>query len=148
MNVIIIKNWDWQRNPDWYYQKRAHKGDLWYRQLPSQTVQETGKQLDKAWNSFHVLKKTGGIRNTQMLCFQQDTRTVTYMQMGIWHEKGSDELLLSLPKDLKSHLEETYGIDEKFLYLKKKIFKEMVSYKTVANLSAGKRKMRSYPLIT
>ena len=26
-----------EKYPDWYYQKKAHKGDLWYRQLPSQT---------------------------------------------------------------------------------------------------------------
>ena len=31
------------------------------------------------------------------------------MQMGIRHEKGSDQLRLSLPKDLKSYMEETYG---------------------------------------
>ena len=29
---------------------------LWYRQLPSQTAQETRKQLDKAWRSFLILK--------------------------------------------------------------------------------------------
>ena len=52
-----------EKYPDWYYQKKAHKGDLWYRQLPSQTAQETCKQLDKAWRSFYVLKKTGGIKN-------------------------------------------------------------------------------------
>ena len=23
--------------PDWYYQKKAHKENLWYKQLPSQT---------------------------------------------------------------------------------------------------------------
>ena len=34
-----------EKYPDWYYQKKAHKGDLWYRQLPSQTAQETCKQL-------------------------------------------------------------------------------------------------------
>ena len=43
-----------EKYPDWYYQKKAHKGDLWYRQLPSQTAQETCKQLDKAWKSFYV----------------------------------------------------------------------------------------------
>lgn len=37
-----------EKYPDWYYQKKAHKGDLWYRQLPAQTAQETCKQLDKA----------------------------------------------------------------------------------------------------
>ncbi len=41
-----------EKYPDWYYQKKAHKGDLWYRQLPAQTAQETCKQLDKAWKSF------------------------------------------------------------------------------------------------
>ena len=39
-----------EKYPDWYYQKKAHKGDLWYRQLPSQTAQEICKQLDKAWH--------------------------------------------------------------------------------------------------
>ena len=47
------------------------------------------------------------------------------MQMGIRHEKDSDRLRLSLPKDLKSYMEETYGIHEKFLYLENKIFRDM-----------------------
>ena len=34
-----------EKYPDWYYQKKAHKGNLWYKQLPSQTAQETCKQL-------------------------------------------------------------------------------------------------------
>ena len=57
--------------------------------------------------------------------FKQDNIPVTYMQMGIWHEKGSDQLRLSLPKDLKSYMEENYGIHEKFLYLENKIFRSM-----------------------
>ncbi|MZT56121.1 transposase, partial [Blautia wexlerae] len=28
-----------EQHPDWYYQKKAHKEDLWYKQLPSQTAQ-------------------------------------------------------------------------------------------------------------
>ena len=114
-----------EKYPDWYYQKKAHKGDLWYRQLPSQTAQETCKQLDKAWKSFYVLKKTGGIKEPNPPRFKQDNIPVTYMQMGIRHEKGSDQLRLSLPKDLKSYMEETYGIHEKFLYLENKIFRNM-----------------------
>ncbi len=39
--------------------------------------------------------------------------------------KGSDQLRLSLAKDLKSYMEETYGIYEKFLYLENKIFRNM-----------------------
>ena len=43
MNGIIIKSWDWKKYPDWYYQKKTHKGNLWYKQLPSQTAQETSE---------------------------------------------------------------------------------------------------------
>ena len=114
-----------EKYPDWYYQKKAHKGNLWYKQLPSQTAQETCKQLDKAWRSFYVLKKTGGIKDPNPPRFKQDNIPVTYMQMGIRHEKGSDQLRLSLSKDLKSYMEETYGIHEKFLYLENKIFRNM-----------------------
>ena len=88
-----------EKYPDWYYQKKAHKGDLWYRQLPSQTAQETCKQLDKAWKSFYALKKTGGIKAPNPPRFKQDNIPITYMQMGIRHEKGSDQLRLSLSKD-------------------------------------------------
>ena len=34
--------------PDWYYQKKSHKDDLWYKNLPSQTAQEVCKLLDKS----------------------------------------------------------------------------------------------------
>ena len=114
-----------EKYPDWYYQKKTHKVNLWYKQLPSQTAQETCKQLDKAWKSFYVLKKTGGIKDPNPPRFKQDNIPVTYMQMGIRHEKGSDQLRLSLPKDLKSYMEETYGIHDKFLYLENKIFRNM-----------------------
>ena len=39
---------------------------------------------------------TGGIQDPNPLRFKQDTIPVTYMQMGIGHEKGSDQLRLSL----------------------------------------------------
>ena len=32
-----------EKYPDWYYQKKTHKGNLWYKQLPSQTAQETSE---------------------------------------------------------------------------------------------------------
>ena len=76
-----------EKYPDWYYQKKAHKGDLWYRQLPSQTAQEICKQLDKAWKSFYVLKKTGGIKDPNPPRFKQGNIPVTYMQMGIHRQQ-------------------------------------------------------------
>ena len=101
-----------KKYPDWYYQKKAHKGDLWYRQLPSQTAQETCKQLDKAWKSFYVLKKTGGIKDPNPPRFKQGNIPVTYMQMGIRHEKGSDQLRIYPPENGKCDLIVIYEIEE------------------------------------
>ena len=41
-----------EKMPDWYEQKKAHKDDFFARLLPSQTAQEVAKQLDKAWKSY------------------------------------------------------------------------------------------------
>ena len=58
--------------PNWYYQKAAHKDDLWFKQLPSQTAQEICKQLDKAWKSFYSLKKSEGIEDPKPPRFKHD----------------------------------------------------------------------------
>lgn len=110
--------------PDWYYQKMAHKKDLWYRQLPSQTAQEVCKQLDKSWRSFYALKESGGIANPNPPRFKHDNIAITYMQNGIVHEKGSERIRLSLPKQLMSYMESEYQISDKFLYLENRIFKD------------------------
>lgn len=109
--------------PDWYYQKKAHKADFWYRQLPSQTAQEVCRLLDKSWKSFHTLLKTHGIENPGQPGFKHEPVAVTYMQMGIRHDAGSDTVRLSLPKQLKGYMKSAYGISDKFIYLKNKIFK-------------------------
>ena len=69
--------------PDWYYQKKYHKVDLWYKQLPSQTAQEVLKLLDKSWKSFYVLQKTHGIDNPRPPRFKQAPIVITYMQNAI-----------------------------------------------------------------
>ena len=109
--------------PDWYYQKKAHKDELWFKQLPSQTAQEVCKLLDKGWKSFFVLKKTGGIENPNPPGFKNSNIAITYMQKGISHEKGSDTVRLTLSKQLKRYMADTYGICDKYLYLKNVIFK-------------------------
>ena len=48
--------------PDWYYQKKEHKNNLWYKQLPSQTAQEVCKILDKSWKSLEYKLALKGIR--------------------------------------------------------------------------------------
>ena len=114
--------------PDWYYQKSSHKGDLWFKSLPSQTAQEICKQLDKAWKSFFVLKKTGGIGDPKPPRFKQEPIPVTYMQNGI-KRIGKTALRLSVPKALKDHLAEKYDIHEDYLILENGVFRDMDTIK-------------------
>ena len=109
--------------PDWYYQKKAHKDDVWYKQLPSQTAQEVCKLLDKSWKSFYSLKRTGGIENPQPPRFKHSCMAITYMQNAVVHETGSETVRLSLPKQLKAYMSEAYGIGETYLFLKNMVFK-------------------------
>ena len=70
--------------PDWYYQKKAHKNDLWYKHLPSQTAQEVCKLLDKSWRSFYALKKSNGIENANRPRFKHELIAITYMQQNLF----------------------------------------------------------------
>ena len=117
--------------PDWYYQKKYHKVDLWYKQLPSQTAQEVLKLLDKSWKSFYVLQKTHGIENPRPPRFKRAPIVITYMQNAIVHEKDSDVVRLSLPKQLKIYMSETYGISDNYIYLKNMVFKDTDAIKQI-----------------
>lgn len=117
--------------PDWYYQKSHHKDDMWYRSLPSQTAQEVCKLLDKSWRSFYVLQKTGGVMNPRPPRFKQDGIAITYMQNGMKHESGNGRIRLSLPKRLKEYMREAYQIDEDYLFLENKIFKDIGQIKQI-----------------
>ena len=101
--------------PDWYYQKKAWKDSLWFKQLPSQTAQEVCKLLDKSWRSFYALKKSGGIENPNPPRFKRANIPVTYMQNGIVHQKGTEKVRLSLAKKLKEYMGTAYDIHENFL---------------------------------
>ena len=115
--------------PDWYYQKAAHKNNLWYKQLPSQTAQEICKQLNSSWNSYFKLLKTGGIKNPKPPRFKHDNIAVTYMQNGIMH--NSDVVRLSISKGLKDFMSKEYGINDDYLYLKNPIFKNIDTIKQI-----------------
>ena len=121
---LHYKDMDLDEYPDWYYQKKAHKDDLWYKQLPSQTAQEVCKLLDKAWKSFYQLQKTHGIENPKPPRFKQENIAITYMQKGIVHAKGDSTVRLTLSKQLKQFMSKQYDITNNFLYHKNKIFKD------------------------
>lgn len=122
---IHYKELGMEKYPDWYYQKSHHKDTMWFKSLPSQTAQEVCKLLDKSWKSFYVLQKTNGIMNPRPPRFRQNGIAVTYMQNGIKHEEQSESIRLSLPKNLKEYLKEKYQINDNYLFLKNRIFKNI-----------------------
>ena len=101
-SVSITKKQGWSSILTGTIKKKAHKEDLWYKQLPSQTAQEVCRLLDKAWKSFYALKRSGGIETPRPPRFKQESIPITYMQMGIVHERDTDRVRLSLPKTLKN----------------------------------------------
>lgn len=117
--------------PDWYYQKKSHKNDLWYKNLPSQTAQEVCKLLDKSWKSFYKLVKTHGVANPHPPKFKHSKMPVTYMQNGIVHTPGSDMVRLSISKQMKDYMSKAYGISENYIYLKNQIFKSTDNIKQI-----------------
>ena len=123
-----------EKYPDWYYQKKHIKEICGINSFRHRQRRRPASSWTKHGNLL-CPEKTGGIKEPNPPRFKQDNIPVTYMQMGIRHEKGSDQLRLSLPKDLKSYMEETYGIHEKFLYLENKIFRNM----------DHKKQLRIYP---
>ena len=117
--------------PDWYYQKKAHKENIWYRSLPSQTAQEVCKILDKSWKSYFELLKTGGIENLHPPRYKKNGIPITYMQNGIVHKKGSDRVRLTISKSLKAFMAKEYDIYEDYLFLKNEIFRNIDSIKQI-----------------
>lgn len=116
--------------PNWYYQKKAHKQDLWYKQLPSQTAQEVCKQLNSCWKSFYT-KQTKGDTNARPPRFKNENMAITYMQNALVHEKDSPIIRLSLPKQLKAFMLKEYGICKTYLYLENPIFKSTNTVKQI-----------------
>lgn len=117
--------------PNWYYQKKAYKDNMWYKNLPSQTAQQVCKKLDEGWKSFFALKKSGRIENPKPPRFKQDKIPVTYMQNGIKHESGSRCIRLTLSKNLKKHMLEKYSINANYLFIENKIFCDINTIKQV-----------------
>lgn len=55
------KKMGFEKMPDWYYQKKNLKKDMWYKSLPSQTSQDILQRLAEGWKSYFQLKQSGGI---------------------------------------------------------------------------------------
>lgn len=117
--------------PDWYHQKKDHKDDLWFKQLPSQTAQETLHILHQAWKSYFVLLKSGGIKNPKPPKYKNSGIVITYMQNGLVHDRADGTMRLTLSKGLKTFMASAYDIHAKYIYLKNPVFKIVENVKQI-----------------
>lgn len=122
---------DGGKYPDWYCQKKSHKDDLWYKQLPSQTAQETLRELHCSWKSFFALKKSGGIKNPHPPKFKHSGIAVTYLQNGFRHDQTTGTVRLSLSKGLKDYMASAYGICLNYIYLENSLFERVDTIKQI-----------------
>jgi IS605 OrfB family transposase len=117
--------------PDWYKQKKELKDHFWYKNLPSQTAQETLKILSDNWKSyFKSIKdyksnpdKYTGKPKPPSYKPKDDKFNFRFLNNGF--KVIDNKLRLSLPKQLKNYLKEEYSINQKFLWIK--VPKELLS---------------------
>lgn len=114
--------------PNWYEQKKRLKNNFFYKNLPSQTAQELLNQLQQSWNSFFVLKKTGGIENPKPPRFKKSETGFCYLKDAI--EKKGEMIRLSIPAQLKGYLSEQ-GLDTKYINLKIESFSDIQTIKQI-----------------
>ena len=101
--------------PSWYDQKASLKNQFWYKNLPSQTAQNTLDILNKSWKSCFKLKNTGGIKNPRPPRFKEDFN-FTFLNNG-FKILDDNTIRFSLSKQMKEYLR-LRGIDLKYLTLK------------------------------
>ena len=117
--------------PDWYKQKKELKEHFWYKNLPSQTAQETLKILSDNWKSyFKSIKdyksnpdKYTGKPKPPSYKSKDSKFNFCYLNNGF--KIIDNKLRLSIPKQLKDYLKEEYSINQKFLWIK--VPKELLS---------------------
>lgn len=117
--------------PNCANQKKNHKSDFWYKQLPSQTAQAVLELLDDGWNSFFALKKSGGIENPHPPKFKNDNIAITYKDGGFKHNPGSDVIRFTISRKLKAYMASAYKIHLDYIYLENDIFKRMDMIKQI-----------------
>jgi putative transposase len=117
-----------EKAPTWYTQKKEFKGNLWFKNLPSQSAQEVCKLLSGAWSSFYT-KRRNGDTEAKPPRFKKESIAITYMQNGI--QVNDDVIRLTIPKVLKAFMRDTYNIDINYLYLRNSCFQSVKGVKQV-----------------
>ena len=116
--------------PNGYDQNVSLKNSLWYKSLPSQTAQYCLKTLHDSWKSYFKLLKTKGIQNPRPPRYKRDVIPFVFIQNGFKKMEG-DTFRFSISKQLKLYLQEKFGIEYDYLFLKIKCFSELSTIKQI-----------------
>ena len=119
-------NWSQDSNqeyPDWYKQKKELKEHFWYKNLASQTAQETLKILSDNWDSFYESikdynknpEKYNGKPHPPYYKPKNSKFNIRYLNNGF--KIIDNKLRLSIPKKLKKYLKDKYSIGQKYLWI-------------------------------
>ena len=74
-----------EKYPDWYYQKKAHKGDLWYRQLRPRRRRRPASSWIKPGSHFMPLKRPVGSK----IQIRRDLNRTIYQSLTCKWESGT-----------------------------------------------------------
>ena len=135
-NVCNYERRNWQQlgyanMPSWYDQKKSLKSNMWYKSLPSQSAQEVCKDIGEAWTSYFAVVQGGKVPNARPPRYKQTSMPVTYMQNGLVHHTGDTRIRLSIPKKLKEHMQQAYGIHSNYLWIESDVFSSMNAIKQI-----------------
>lgn len=113
------------RFPDWFEQKKRLKTNFCYKNLPSQTVQNTLKVLQKSWDSFLKLLKTSGVENPHPPKFKSKSSKYNIQFLNNGFKILGYTVRFSISKQQKEYLNVQYGIKSKYLYVEIKGFSQL-----------------------
>ena len=110
--------------PDWYKQKKELKNEFWYKNLPSQTAQETLKILANNWKAYYCgikeyeknPKKFTDKPGTPHYKSKDSKFNIRYLNNGF--KINNNKIRLSIPRQLKKYLKEEYTITQNYLWIK------------------------------
>jgi len=105
--------------PNWYDQKKRMKDSFWYKNLPSQSAQEVLHVLEQGWRSFFQLKRSDGVEHPRPPHFkpQNGLFSVRFLNNGFCISPDR-QFRFSLPRQLKSYLQERHAVCDNYLTMK------------------------------
>ena len=126
---LEYKELGFEKEPDWYDQKKRLKTNEHYKMLMAQCSQDLLKDLDLAWKSYHELISSGLNANPPGYKKYGQHTSIKYANHSFKIISNSI-LRLSFPASIKSIVKEKYGLSIGFCYIKLK--KKIIGAKSIS----------------